>query len=696
MPDLVKQNFLLIFGSTFSACFDQIFIKKSVMKKITLLLLAIGISLLTFSQSSVQFKIDTREKTAIHDPLIGIEPLNHASVLRAKSEKQMFTPPADRDVNIVTIVDIGTSANPYGYGYAGGQRSLVWADQTMNTVTNFHRMGGALDPGGYSGDYGYDISTDGGINWENMVEVYIATENEGGTYYKDAARYPNHAVYNPSGSDNPDDAYVVFFGPNLWGANDIWGGYSFGVASIGDTSYHTKNIWVADDEYFYGVPDGYDFTTQGMSIVIDDNYDLVNQEYQQNLIVTKGFWNSGLQDFEYDKELLDATVVDDLGFTVDEKVAFGPDGMTGYITVLANNGDAEEQSGFQNLYPIYWKTTDGGENWDGPFFIQLDGADGLGGIVYHHLTDEQIAELFEPPVPAREDISYTTAFDHDIAVDAWNNLHIAVVIGPTGTNPFSIVTAEGYLGAVDIFTKNGGDSWEVEEMGRPRTFRGTFGNLTEDNRIQITTSQAADKIFISWLDTDLEDEADNNRPNIWVRGFHPITYIKTLGSPVEDGPTNVTLFSEGMWQAYMGTVAKYTLEQDDKYILPYTYEDLDPNDDLQPVQFKYITDFSFTAADFTLEGIGDQTETITNASVSQNFPNPFKTETYVNIGLNRSSELVVEVHTLIGQMVSSKDYGLLTSGQHTLTIDGSKLSPGVYFFTVKAGDSKITRKMIVE
>ena len=666
------------------------------MKKSLLIILVFCFSVTAFSQHAYQFKIDTKEKTAVRNPLIGIEPLNSTVITRTQTEKKMITPPADRNVNIVSIVDIGTSANPYGYGYAGGQRSLVWADQTMNTVTNFHRMGGALDPGGYSGDYGYDISTDGGNNWENMIEMYIATENEGGEYYKDAARYPNHALFNPSGSDNPDDAYVVFFGPNLWGSNDIWGGYSFGVASIGDTSYHTKNIWISDDEYFYGVPDGYDFTTLGLSIVIDDNYDFVNNEYQGNLIVSKGYWDADLTDFVYEKELLDAPVDDELGFTVDEKVAFGPDGMTGYITVLANNGEAEEQSGFSNLYPIFWKTTDGGETWDGPNFIQLDGADGLGGIVYHHLTDEQIAELFEPPVPAREDISYTTAFDHDIAVDASGNLHIAVVIGPTGSNAFSIIPAEGYLGAVDIFTHNGGESWEVEEMGRPRTFRGYFGNLTEDNRIQITTNNASDKFFISWLDTDLEDETDNQRPNIWVRGFDPASYLKTIGSPVEDGPTNVTLFSEGMWQAYMGTVAKNCLEPaEDVYLLPYTYEDLDPNDDLQPVQFKYITDFSFTDADFTIQGIGEEVPVIDMTSVSQNYPNPFKEETYLTVGLNRASNLTVVVRTLTGQTILTKNYGQMTSGMHTLTIQTGNLSPGVYFYTVTAGENKVTRKMLV-
>jgi len=665
------------------------------MKKITLLVLAICIGFVAFSQQAYQFKIDTKEKKAENPELIGVEPVSESAITKTFTEKKKVTAPSDRDINIVSVVDLGTSANIYGYGYGGGQRSLVWADPALNTITNIHRMGGEDDPGGYSGDLGYDISKDGGETWENNIEFYIASENEGGEYYLDAARYPNHSIFSPPGITDPNEAYVAFFGPTLWGTNDIWGGYYYGVASIGDTSYHTKHLPLGDDVY-YGVPNGYDLTTEGMQIAINDNYNLVDDVYEGNLIVSKGTWNDSNLDFDFEFELLDAPIDDEMGFTSDEKVAFGPDGITGYITMLVNTGEAEEQSGYRNVYPSYWKTTDGGENWDGPHFIQLDGANGIGGIVYNHLTDELIAELFEAPVPAREEISYTTAFDHDIAVDAWGNLHIAVIIGPTGSDNFSIVTAEGYLGAVDIFTRNGGESWEVEEMGRPRTFRGTFGDISEDNRIQITTNTSADKIFISWLDTDLEDETDNQRPNIWIRGFDPITYLKTLGSPVEDGPTNVTLFSEGMWQAYMFIASKYCLETDNNYLIPLTYEEMDPNDPLAPVRFKYIKDFSFSDADFTIQGIGEGNEEQNITSVSQNFPNPFREETFLTIGLNKSTDLSIDVYTLTGQLVSSTNYGSRSAGSHTISIHANDLSAGVYFYTVTAGENKISRKMIVE
>jgi len=666
------------------------------MKKVLLFTLALVIGVGAIAQQAYNFKIDTKEMKKIEAPAIGIEPVKSLAVTKSDIQSEVVVP-ADRDVNIVNIIDIGTSANAYGYGYGGGQKSLVWADPDLNIVTNFHRMGGALDPDGYSGDLGYDISFDGGATWTNMVECYVAVDNGGGEYYYDAARYPNHGIYNPT--NNVDDAYVAFFAPNLDGSNSDgstgWGGYSRGTSYISDPSVITRNLLPSHDEYYQYIPDSYELTTTGEVWVVDANQDWTSGslEYQGNLIINHGTWTG--TEFEYTQSLIDADVAADLGRPVFIQVVFSEDGQTGYIATLGNDGSAAEL--MPNVYPIYWKTVDGGENWDGPFFIQLDGPNGIGGIVYHHLTDELIDGLFEPPVPAREEISYTTAFDMNCIVDNNGNLHMAVIIAPTGSDPFSIITAKGYTAAVDIFTTDGGTTWFAEEMGRTSTFRGNFGDLTEDNRIQITSNKAGDMIFVSWLDTDIEDAEDNDRPNIWCRGFEPSTYMKTANAAGEDAPSNVTLFSAGMWQSYFFIAPKWCLEDAGTYTIPFTYEEMDPADPAAAVQFKYISNFSYDASSFTIQGVNNPKEEVNSiSSVSQNFPNPFNNETYVTLNLNEGSYTSLEVYTLTGQMVSSKDYGYLANGTHTLTINGSDLSSGVYFYTVKAGENKITRKMIVE
>ncbi len=670
------------------------------MKKLLLVVLILGFGISVFAQQTYKFKIDTKAKKALDMPAKGIEPVQNLPVTKSKIEQQVVEPTGDRNTNIVTVIDIGTSANPWSYAIP--QLSALWADPMLNTVSHFHRMGGALDLGGYSGDLGYDISIDGGISWENQIECYVAEDNGGGEYFIDAARYPNHALYNPT--DNLDDAWITWFAAVLDNTNapDSWGGYLFGSIKISDTSQRNRTIWPSEGDVYREVAQGFTFSNAtGVPYCLGLNEDWTTGSliYQQELLLDIGEWNEDEQDFEYTEYRIDAEATADVVVPADHKIAFGPDGMTGYIVLISDNGEAEQLSGFLNYYPIVYKTTDGGQTWSDPQFIQLDGDDGIGGIVYNHLTDTQIEELFEPPVPAREEISYTTAFDCDIIVDKNNNLHIGVVISPTGSDPHSIISAAGYMRAVDLFTMDGGETWEVEHMGTLRTLRGTFGTLIDDNRIRIATNYDRDKIFISWLDTDLEEEEDNNRPNIWSRGFDPFSnpYLLTANAAGEAAPTNVTNFSAGMWQSYLGTTAKMTLEPTEgTYLIPMTYVELNPTDDLQPVQYKYITDFKFTDANFTITSIGDEFEAKeNNAVVSQNYPNPFNGNSYVTVSLTEGAELSLEVYSITGQQVASDNYGF-TTGTTTLTINGDQLTSGVYFYTVTVGESKVTRKMIVE
>ena len=661
------------------------------MKKILLFALAIGIGLSSMAQQAYKIKIDTKSQKKIEKQAFSVEPIKSTAITKSQTKAKLVIPAADRDANIVTIVPIGTAANAYGFS---GSQNPIPVRPDLNTVAFIHRMGGDLDPGGYSGDMGYDVSMDGGQTWTTQAEFWVAIDNEGGTYFKDAGRYPSAGIANPEGGNGP---YLNFYFPLLWDSNGGWCGYGVGVANLNDPTDATRNLITYDEttDLMISVPGGYGLSSQGFMVGVDDDYDVDGTTYNGALAVTTGVWNDDAMDYLYAIEGFDLDLSVSSG-SADQKVAFSPDGQIGYICVLGNDGEAEQLSGYSNYYPIILKTTDGGATWSDPTFIQLDGPDGLGGIVYNHLTDQLIADLFEPPVPTREEISYTTAFEHDLAVDANGNLHIGVLIGPTGSDPQSIISASGYTAVVDIFTTDGGTTWFVEEMGRPNTFRGTFCDISSDNRVKITSTPSANKFFFSWLDTDIEDAEDNDRPNIWCRGFDPATYMKTSNGD-GDGPTNVTLFSSGMWQSYYGTAGNFCFTNENGYNIPFIFQEMDPADPIAPVQFQYIQDFYFTDADFTIQGINNPVVPENNlSSVSQNFPNPFNNETYVTVSLNEGSNLSLEVYTLTGQKVVTKDYGYMANGSHTLTISGTDLTSGVYFYTVTAGENKVTRKMIVE
>jgi len=375
--------------------------------------------------------------------------------------------------------------------------------------------------------------------------------------------------------------------------------------------------------------------------------------------------------------------------------------MTGYLAILGNDGETWSVEGMPSIYPIFWKTTDGGETWSDPTAIQIDGPDGIGGIVNHLLTDAQIEQIYLPPLPAREEIPYTYMGDFEIAVDNNGNLHIAGVVCAAGEAEgagIGFYVEDSLGGVLDLFTDDGGTTWYVEEMGRIIKWDAPFGDMAEGNRTQITTSPDADKIFISWLDTNPEVADDNSRPNIFCRGFDPSTYMKTYTLDNEDAPTNVTAFSFAYNEAIFGTAAKTALElTDGEYTIPYTYIELTDGDPGLPAQIKYIKDFSFSDDDFTIVGIGDDMEAKeNNATVSQNYPNPFSGNSYITVNLAEGSDLSLEVYSITGQQVLRQDYGYTSNGTTTLTINGTDLTPGIYFYTVTTGESKVTHKMIVE
>ena len=96
-----------------------------------------------------------------------------------------------------------------------------------------------------------------------------------------------------------------------------------------------------------------------------------------------------------------------------------------------------------------------------------------------------------------------------------------------------------------------------------------------------------------------------------------------------------------------------------------------------------------------LTGIGDNSDLLTEQSVSQNYPNPFSNTSTITVYLENSANLSMVVTNLIGQEVMKIEHGKVQAGTHYFQIEGSELNNGVYFYTVKADNSSITKKMIV-
>ena len=110
------------------------------MKKVLLCVLALTIGMAGFAQNKPVFQSNVPIALPKTQQKVGWEPVKAKAVTTST-----VTTPANykntRGVNYVTVVPIGTSVNAYSYGYAGGQKSILWADDNLNTDHPFPSHG---------------------------------------------------------------------------------------------------------------------------------------------------------------------------------------------------------------------------------------------------------------------------------------------------------------------------------------------------------------------------------------------------------------------------------------------------------------------------------------------------------------------------------------------------------------------------
>jgi hypothetical protein len=583
---------------------------------------------------------------------------------------------------IVSVIAIGESANAYGlYNKA---RTYLWADDNVNSVVFTHRM--TANPG--SGYVAYDYSSDGGWTWINNIQVFDPTQ--GG----ENARYPQGLIYNPSGNTNPDNAYYSYFTPTLDQSNPgtNWGGYVGGTHKLDQLSPPTQNYWGSDPPYRHNVPTAMTINPNSGDIFVMEPALLegLGNQYTDTLVITKGTFIESTENFEYTQSLFYAPPYTPGRASAAEKIAFAPDGMTGYMVLVWDNGDDPFAAGWA-YYPVLYKTTDGGETWSGPITVVLAGPDGFDAIKYY-LTDEQWESLWtEPDQVHRDSVLYTSAYDIGLSVDHFGNPHLNVTIGVSGTSgPYTIIAHSGYGAQFHIFSLDQGDTWLAHFIRYNKTFRGEFGEISEDVRPTLSRTMDGQYLFFSWIDTDFEGVTDNIMPDLYCVGYD----VESMSYTDE---YNVTYLSEGWLEAYMGVASIYAFTNvDGSFTVPFVYQSITGSDPLQPVTFKYIPDFNIDPNLFYLLGSENVKNENLAFGVSQNYPNPVNGITQFTVDLNRQSDITIEVYNIMGQNVQTSIKGKLNEGSHRIQLDMNGFSPGLYFYTVKAVDQSITRKMIVQ
>ena len=82
-------------------------------------------------------------------------------------------------------------------------------------------------------------------------------------------------------------------------------------------------------------------------------------------------------------------------------------------------------------------------------------------------------------------------------------------------------------------------------------------------------------------------------------------------------------------------------------------------------------------------------------ALEQNYPNPFNPTTTIKFSLGKASNVKLIIFNLLGQKVETVFDARMNAGTYTVPFDASRLSSGVYFYRLEAGDFISLKKMML-
>lgn len=570
---------------------------------------------------------------------------------------------------IVNIVELSQGPNASAMS---NNITRLWADDNLNTVAFLHRVYPALG----TTHLAYDLSTNSGETWTLNIPVY--DPGQGGL----PAYFAQGGIYNPAGNTNPELAYYTWF------ALSQDGQYLSGIHKLDQSSNPVFNVWNGAS-----CSGPMAFTINPLSGDVFAVAPVVTMSgYDDSLAVSRGVFNETSGNYNFSQVLLPLPAQPGgLEKPLDLKISFGPDGLTGYISMLFDNL-MDPFAGGGGLYPILLKTTDGGLTWSEPSAVILGGPLGLPEIK-NYISEDILQILFmEFGGIHRDSVVYQTAYEHGLGVDMYGNPHICVTIGVSGVHfeePYAINAGYGYGATFHLFSLDQGSTWIGRYITHNKTFRGCHDDLCMDNRSQVSTTADGSVLIFSWLDSDFEGVYENIMPDIWCQGYNiELQNYSELH--------NVTFLSEAWLEAYMAVSPPIIFTNDDEFLIPFAFQSIPGGDPALPVQYKYVSDFSINNVEYILLNVLDNAVNHPYLSVSSIFPNPAREITSIAIDLQQPMEVKIEISNLHGQKLYFENKGVLFSGRHVVKVDISVLAPGIYFYTIRANDYIQTRKMVVQ
>ena len=265
-----------------------------------------------------------------------------------------------------------------------------------------------------------------------------------------------------------------------------------------------------------------------------------------------------------------------------------------------------------------------------------------------------------------------------------------------------------------LFTNNAyfNESWITDFMDHGNPYSDTAGVLNKPIPMPLMSTKTA--VFFDSINAGTKVWPYVNKANLYD-GIDPV-----LSLP----PTNqegIKAFLIGRWQTGANVDWAYNVQEDLQGLWPMS-EDLSysnntlltaamggfPLGDLYhwfPAQYSawkaQEADINASISSWLTTGVSPFTGIKTLPGVpetfdlAQNYPNPFNPTTTINYSIPKSGRVSLKIYNTLGEEIETLFSGMQQAGNYTATFDGSKIASGVYFYTLQAGNTTLTKKLVL-
>lgn len=600
------------------------------MKKLLLLVSCISAGLLMNGQTPVQMVSPVTHPRVLKEPKQLAQPNHNTSAVAGNHQS---APAASRSAKnqLKSLADLanGAKLNEQRIGSAGNLLTVSEAgcnqlsvDAASSAVVFIHRQDNYEFPTTNLAQYGYDISKDGGLNWEpNLgpitVDAQIDNNNVNG-------RYPQGVLYNPSGASTYDSTFLVYSGTwhddcsSCQESSSHWAGQMRGTAQMdSDASTYNVSIDTVNHTLDY-IATGFCTGAPGVFWNINEanSGNLASSVDVYGLIVEKGVWNAATRRVVWVDNLIPQQFDSVAGtgniasIATSFDIAFDPTGQYGWIACL---GDVSSNPTDSVYSPIFWHSIDSGATWQGPMQLSLDSLPGVVARLNHNPFPDYIQNT-TTGVP-------TTSFEGKLVVDYLGNPHFFTTVGNGGG--YAITEGAGYMGYDINYNANRAscdsnwNGWAATLVDSVYTLSGTYttdGEI-EYNRPLASTSADGKKIFFYWLDTDtgITSGLDTNEyPNLFTRAFDLVANSATASVNLTQndslfGGSTALYPSGGLYPpgANFPVVAVHALQQDQSFNVGVVLTQIDYETGggvigsyANPAAFWYIDNITYAPSDY--------------------------------------------------------------------------------------------------